>query len=251
MPESVTFEQTIAFTASASFRATIAFAGTVVFSFSHTFDRTIFVGASGAFGDTMKFDGSLAYRETQSFSQSVRFLNSATFVGSSFLRPSQSFLASSALPATPDYSPQTDQLPYSAGLSSSLREFGADAQESNRAAVISAVGGGMSAVAILAALLLLVWLKGRKGKSIPSEDTATTMEAQVTPTITEETDFMSEYGLSDDFEIVDSCADPSDIPRLNTIHSYEDDSPFGSEHNPNELDDESLGQSDLDIDEGY
>jgi hypothetical protein len=118
-------------------------------------------------------------------------------------------------------------------------QFISKAQRRNRATAISAIGGGFSGLLILAALIFLVWFRKRKSKSIHPDDTEAPMEDDVPSTITEERDVVSEYGLSDPFELIDSSADASDIPRAT----------FGHEYNPNELDDKSLGQPDLDIDE--
>jgi hypothetical protein len=99
----------------------------------------------------------------------------------------------------------------------------------------ASIGVGIAGLAVIGALLLLLFLLKRSKRQIPDE-VAETMDERTVDTLTERDEYISEYGLSDDMAPMEDEDGGEDLP-----HSMGDDGVYASgienasENNPEEL----------------
>jgi hypothetical protein len=100
----------------------------------------------------------------------------------------------------------------------------------------AAIGAGVSGSAVLAALLLLLFLKKRRQIENSNEPDEAVGEV-TTQNFTDEDGYINEYGLSDGCGSVDGGEDEEDLPRVvSEAGEYNSDLGIASEHNPEDID---------------
>jgi hypothetical protein len=192
-------------------------------SFSLMTAPTWTILSSGPFDNSEELLFSLG--GTVNFHDSVAFFKSfAVFLSEGFW-PSIQPLTSRAFPGS-FYSFGRTEVPEP----SEPFHFGGDAQIDKRLRILSAVGGGLALLVALVVVLLFLLL--RKKKKIEAVESDSRMNVSMTTTITEDTEFISEYGLSDAYVDSESNNDYTDLPRDTPVLSHEDGLEFSSGHNP-------------------
>jgi hypothetical protein len=175
---------------------------------------------------------SLALDASSEFSPSVVFQASLEFGISSTFKPSLSVAPS--LVSTPSFPfVASESFAESATLLGPVSPGGAAEQVSGRALASGAIGGGLGGLAALAALVLLFLLKRKKKDVIaPVEDDVETGSR----TIDEDDAYVSEYGLSDAVQQVDSEEGGEDMPQgIPEVESEGSDMEGLSERNPDDI----------------
>jgi hypothetical protein len=202
--------------------ATIGFSSSVELQLSGLFSLSI--GLTGSrvlrpsrgFSDSLRFGNSIAFIQSQMFTVSGVLKASVGFTGSNAFTPSPPFTSSPTLRIVAVIPGGADQI--ASGLGSS-----------------SAIGAGLGGLAVLAGLLLLLFLKKKKKDEIAPEASIAELS---TETFTDNDEFISEYGLSD--EVLSASSDDCniDLPHVvSEFGDYNSGQENVSEHNPDDLED--------------
>jgi hypothetical protein len=120
-----------------------------------------------------------------------------------------------------------------------------DDTSSGNSKVGAAIGGSLGGLALLAVLILFVLLKRRKTEEVMNSNPLSLDEEEVI-TMTEVSDYISEYGLSDGRLGLDNSEEGEDDPGLEVSPSFDlnEEGSGGSEYNPEGS--EVIGVDDID-----